>query len=128
VISSRRGRIGGLQVPADPAVRRGVSPPIVLEAYVGIDLDDEQRLRRCVVHEIAGQLSEPTRRDPSIHVLRPWQQRSANRRRTGRSVSAGTAPGRGDSRRAGHRLCATVPVGFQNPAAACDQRFQAAGA
>jgi len=28
-------------------------PPFLLEAHVGVDLDDEQRLRRCVVDEIA---------------------------------------------------------------------------
>jgi hypothetical protein len=54
-------------------------PPVVLETDVGIDLDDEQRLRWRVVDEITGKLPEPRRSDPlrpRVGPLRRDQQRA----------------------------------------------------
>jgi integrase len=72
-------QVGWLQITAHPPEGRRVPPPVLLEAHIGVHLDDEERLRGRVVDEIAGQLSEPRRRDalrPRVRPLRRDQQRA----------------------------------------------------
>ena len=56
---ARWGEVGRSQLDPDPSERCRVPPAVLLEAHVGVDLDDQQRLGRCVVDQIAGQLPEP---------------------------------------------------------------------
>jgi hypothetical protein len=54
----RSGQVGWLEVWPDPAEAGGMTPAVVFEAGVGVDLDDQQRLGRRVVDEISRPLPE----------------------------------------------------------------------
>src|SRR5690348_7258188 len=58
-----------LQITADPAEPGRVPPPVLFETHIRVDLDDEQRLGRCVVHEIPGSCPD---RDDGIRSGHGW--------------------------------------------------------
>src|SRR5690349_18038110 len=78
--SPRSAEIDGLQVPAHPAEPRRLPPAVLLEAQVGVDRDDEQRLGGRVVDKIPWQLPEPRRWNPLPAMDAPTAAGPAARR------------------------------------------------
>src|SRR3954454_10779347 len=54
VVAARRRQVQRIQLCPHPVERCRVAPAVLVEARVGVDLDDQQRFGRCVVDQIPG--------------------------------------------------------------------------